>query len=33
MASGQAYIRHFWNGDIVNIRYQVDNPEDFKFQK
>jgi spermidine/putrescine transport system substrate-binding protein len=33
MASGQAYIQHLWNGDIVNIRYQVDNPEDFKFQK
>jgi spermidine/putrescine transport system substrate-binding protein len=33
MASGNAYIQHLWNGDIVNIRYQVDNPEDFKFQK
>jgi spermidine/putrescine transport system substrate-binding protein len=33
MASGNAWIQHLWNGDIVNIRYQVDNPEDFKFQK
>jgi spermidine/putrescine transport system substrate-binding protein len=33
MASGNAAIQHLWNGDIVNIRYQVDNPEDFKFQK
>ena len=33
MTSGNAYIQHLWNGDIVNIRYGVDNPEDFKFQK
>jgi spermidine/putrescine transport system substrate-binding protein len=33
MVSGNAYIQHLWNGDIVNIRYGVDNPEDFKFQK
>ncbi|MEA2331831.1 MAG: spermidine/putrescine transport system substrate-binding protein [Thermoleophilaceae bacterium] len=33
MASGNAWIQHLWNGDVVNIRYQVDNPEDFKFQK
>jgi spermidine/putrescine transport system substrate-binding protein len=33
MASGNAWVQHLWNGDIVNIRYQVDNPEDFKFQK
>jgi spermidine/putrescine transport system substrate-binding protein len=33
MASGNAWIQHLWNGDIVNIRYQVDNPEDFRFQK
>lgn len=33
MASGNAAIQHLWNGDIVNIRYQVDNPEDFRFQK
>ena len=33
MVSGNAWIQHLWNGDIVNIRYGVDNPEDFKFQK
>ncbi len=33
MVSGNASIQHLWNGDIVNIRYQVDNPEDFKFQQ
>jgi spermidine/putrescine transport system substrate-binding protein len=33
MTSGNAWIQHLWNGDIVNIRSQVDNPEDFKFQK
>jgi spermidine/putrescine transport system substrate-binding protein len=33
MASGDAWIQHLWNGDIVNIRYRVDNPEDIKFEK
>ena len=33
MASGNAWIQHLWNGDVVNIRNQVDNPENFKFQK
>ena len=33
MVSGNAWIQHLWNGDIVNIRYQVDNPEDYHFQK
>ena len=33
MTSGNAWIQHLWNGDIVNIRNSVDNPEDFKFQK
>ncbi len=33
MTSGNASLHHLWNGDIVNIRNQVDNPEDFKFQK
>jgi spermidine/putrescine transport system substrate-binding protein len=33
MASGNAWIQHLWNGDVVNARYQVDNPEDIKFQK
>jgi spermidine/putrescine transport system substrate-binding protein len=33
MTSGNAWIQHLWNGDLVNIRNSVDNPEDFKFQK
>ena len=33
MTSGNANIQHLWNGDIVNIRNQVDSPENFKFQK
>ena len=33
MTSGNAWIQHCWNGDIVNVRNQVDNPEDFSFQK
>jgi spermidine/putrescine transport system substrate-binding protein len=33
MTSGNAWIQHLWNGDVVNVRNQVDNPEDFKFQK
>ena len=33
MTSGNAWVQHLWNGDIVNIRGQVKNPEDFKFQK
>jgi spermidine/putrescine transport system substrate-binding protein len=33
MTSGNAWIQHLWNGDIVNIRNAVKNPEDFKFQK
>jgi spermidine/putrescine transport system substrate-binding protein len=33
MTSGNAWIQHLWNGDIVNIRNSVKNPEDFKFQK
>jgi spermidine/putrescine transport system substrate-binding protein len=33
MSSGNAWIEHLWNGDIVNIRYRVDNPDDYVFQK
>ena len=33
MTSGSAWIQHLWNGDIVNIRNSVDNPEDYRFQK
>ena len=33
MTSGNAWLQQLWNGDLVNIRNQVDNPEDYKFQK
>jgi spermidine/putrescine transport system substrate-binding protein len=33
MVSGNAWIHHGWNGDVVNIRNQVKNPEDFSFEK
>lgn len=33
MASGNAWIQHLWNGDVVNIRYRVDDPESIQFQK
>ena len=33
MTSGNANLQHLWNGDIVNIRNQVDSPENYKFQK
>jgi spermidine/putrescine transport system substrate-binding protein len=33
MVSGNAWIHHGWNGDVVNIRNQVDKPENFTFQK
>jgi spermidine/putrescine transport system substrate-binding protein len=33
MVGGNAWLQHLWNGDVVNIRNQVDNPENFKFQK
>jgi spermidine/putrescine transport system substrate-binding protein len=26
MSSGNAWIEHLWNGDIINIRYRVDDP-------
>jgi spermidine/putrescine transport system substrate-binding protein len=32
MSSGNAWIQHLWNGDIINIRYRVENPDDFQFQ-
>jgi spermidine/putrescine transport system substrate-binding protein len=32
MTNGSAWIHHIWNGDIVNIRNQVKNPEVFKFE-
>ncbi len=33
MSSGDAWIQHLWNGDIINIRYRVDNPDSIQFQK
>jgi spermidine/putrescine transport system substrate-binding protein len=33
MSSGNAWIQHLWNGDVINIRYRVDNPEDIQFLK
>jgi spermidine/putrescine transport system substrate-binding protein len=32
LTSGLAVLHHAWNGDIVNVRNVVDNPEDFKFE-
>ena len=33
MVSGNAWLHHGWNGDVVNIRNQVDTPENYSFQK
>jgi len=33
MSSGNAWIQHLWNGDVINIRYRVDDPETIKFQR
>jgi spermidine/putrescine transport system substrate-binding protein len=33
MSSGNAWIQHLWNGDIVNIRYRVDDPDAYQFEK
>ena len=33
MTSGNAWIHHGWNGDVVNIRNQVKTPENFKFTR
>jgi spermidine/putrescine transport system substrate-binding protein len=33
MTSGNGWIHHGWNGDVVNIRNQVKKPENFSFQK
>jgi spermidine/putrescine transport system substrate-binding protein len=32
LLSGQAWIHHAWNGDVVNVRNQAKNPEVFKYQ-
>ena len=33
MSSGNAWIQHLWNGDVINARYGVDDPESIQFQK
>ena len=33
MSSGNAWIEHIWNGDVVNMRNQVDAPENYRFEK
>ncbi len=33
MSSGNAWIQHLWNGDVINIRYRVDDPDSIQFQK
>lgn len=33
MSSGNAWIQHLWNGDVINIRYRVDDPTSIKFQQ
>ena len=33
MASGNAWIQQLWNGDIINARYRVDDPDTLKFQQ
>ena len=33
MSSGNAWIQHLWNGDIINARYRVDDPSTIKFQR
>lgn len=32
LVNGTAAIHQAWNGDIVNVRNQVDNPEDFAYE-
>ena len=33
MLNGNAWIHHGWNGDIVNVRNQADDPSIYKFEK
>jgi spermidine/putrescine transport system substrate-binding protein len=33
MSSGNAWIQHLWNGDVINIRYRVDDPDSIQFQR
>ena len=30
MVTGNAWIHHGWNGDVVNVRNQVDKPENYR---
>jgi len=32
MSSGNAWIEHMWNGDVVNVRNQVKSPENYKYE-
>ena len=32
MSSGNAWIEHMWNGDVVNVRNQVSKPENYKYE-
>jgi spermidine/putrescine transport system substrate-binding protein len=33
MIRGNAWVHHGWNGDVVNLRNQVKDPENYSFQK
>lgn len=33
MTSGNGWIQHMWNGDVINIRRRVEDPENYRFQK
>jgi spermidine/putrescine transport system substrate-binding protein len=33
MTSGNAWIQHVWNGDIINARYRIDDPANLRFQQ
>ena len=32
MSSGNAWIEHMWNGDVVNVRNQVKSPENYRYE-
>jgi spermidine/putrescine transport system substrate-binding protein len=33
ISNGNAWIQHLWNGDVINARYRVDDPDSIQFQK
>lgn len=33
LASGNAWIQHCWNGDVINARYRVDDPSSLQFEQ